>query len=315
MKKMLLVGGVGYIGGCVTDLFSGLPDYEITVYDNLLYESRYLKEVNFIYGDIRDEAKLGAIINDYDAVVWLAALVGDGACAIDAETTEKINFSAVKWLTDNYKGLIIFMSTCSVYGINNMLIDETAATNPISLYAATKLMAEQYLVDNAKDYLIFRLGTLYGISDSFSRPRLDLVVNVLTLKAVVGEKLTVFGGKQWRPILHVKDVAYAILYCIENNVRGLYNLSERNVEISELAQEIAQIIPSTKIIYKETKFEDLRDYKVLNTKIKTAGWLPKYSLTPAVEEMAQLFKERRVKDVRDPVYYNVEHLKQNGGKI
>ncbi len=91
---------------------------------------------------------------------------------------------------------------------------------------------------NAKDYIIFRLGTLYGIGDTHSRLRFDLVVNILTLRAVLGETLTVFGGEQWRPILHVRDVCHALEYCLDHGVRGLYNLAERNIEISELAGEI-----------------------------------------------------------------------------
>src|SRR5574344_2970908 len=114
MKKMLIVGGAGYLGGYMTDLFLNKEGYDVTVYDNLLYETRYMKNVNFIYGDIRDKEKLGKIINNYDIVVWLAALVGDGACAINTALTEEINYNCVKWLVDNYKGTIVFTSTCAV---------------------------------------------------------------------------------------------------------------------------------------------------------------------------------------------------------
>lgn len=309
MKKMLIVGGAGYIGGYMVDVFAENKDYDITVYDNLLYEAHYLKEVKFIFGDIRDTQKLSKIINDYDVVVWLAAIVGDGACAINAPLSEEINYLAVKWLVDNYtKGTIIFTSTCSVYGMNSNLIDETAQPNPLSVYAATKLQAEQYIIDNAKDYVIFRLGTLYGIGDTHSRLRFDLVVNILTLRAVKGESLTVFGGQQWRPILHVRDVTYAIEYCIENNVRGLFNLSELNVEISELALTIQRLLPGTKVIQQDMKFEDLRDYKVINDRILATGWKPKYTLDEGILEMIRVFSEGRVRDISNPVYSNVDYL-------
>jgi len=311
MKKMLIVGGAGYIGGYMTDIFDGNDNYDVTVYDNLLYEPRYMKNVRFIYGDIRNVDKLGGIINDYDIIVWLAAIVGDGACAIDAALSEDINFATVKWLVDNYsKGMIVFTSTCSVYGMNSELIDEDAKPNPLSVYAATKLQAEQYIVENAKDYLIFRLGTLYGIGDSHSRLRLDLVVNILTLRAVQGETLTVFGGEQWRPIMHVRDVCYAVEYCLDNNVRGLYNLSEVNVVISGLSETIKQLLPETKIIYQDMKFEDLRDYKVKNDRIKATGWKPKFSLNEGINEMIKVFSEGRVRNVSDPVYSNANYLKQ-----
>lgn len=309
MKKILIAGGAGYLGGYMTDVFMNKEDYDVTVYDSLLYESRYLKNVKFINGDIRDTEKLEKILPQFDMVVWLAALVGDGACAINTVLTEEINFKATKWMVDHFHGTIVFMSTCSVYGMNSELIDEDAAPNPLSAYAATKLEAERYVIAHAKDYLIFRLGTLYGLGDAFSRLRLDLVVNILTLRAVRKEPLTVFGGQQWRPILHVRDVAHAVEYCLEHNVRGLFNLSERNVAICDLALEIQKHIPDTVIEWKDMKFEDLRDYKVKNDRILATGWRPKFSLPEGIEELKRLFEEGRVKDTTDPVYSNAIYLK------
>jgi len=309
MKKILIVGGAGYLGGYMTDVFLGKSDYDVTVYDNLLYESRYLKNVKFICGDIRDTEKLGKILPEFDIVVWLAALVGDGACAINTALTEDINFKATKWMVDHFDGTVVFTSTCSVYGINSNLIDEEAAPNPLSAYAATKLEAERYVIAHAKDYLIFRLGTLYGVGDPFSRLRLDLVVNILTLRAVRGETLTVFGGQQWRPILHVRDVAHAVEYCLDNNVRGLFNLSERNVVISELAQEIKRYVPDVQIEWQDMKFEDLRDYRVKNDRILTTGWRPRFSLPDGIQELKRVFMEGRVKDTTDPIYSNVNYLR------
>lgn len=309
-KKMLIVGGAGYVGGYMTDLFNSDIQYDVTVYDSLLYERQYLKDVKFIFGDIRDTEKLSKIINDYDVIVWLAALVGDGACAINKILTYQINYEPVKWLVDNYsKGMIVFMSTCSVYGINNNIVDEASVTNPISEYATTKLLAEQYIVAHAKEYLIFRLGTLYGIGDIYSRIRLDLVVNTLTLKATRGEPLTVFGGQQWRPILHVKDVSNAVQYCLKRDIRGLYVLSERNVEINSLAKEIQKIIPGTKVTYQDMKFEDLRDYKVNNEKINATGWKPFLTLDDGIKQLNQIFVEKRVTDTANPVFSNVNYLR------
>lgn len=313
-KKILLVGGAGYIGGFMVDLFQQNPDYEVTVYDNLLYESRYLKKVNFIYGDVLDTEKLGSIIHDYDVVVWLAAIVGDGACAVDVNLTDKLNYKATKWLVDNYRGKIVFTSTCSVYGVNHDLISEDSTPNPLSAYASTKLQAEQYVVANADDYVIFRLGTLYGISDDHSRLRFDLVANILTLKAVQGETLKVFGGEQWRPLLHVRDVAYATDYCIKNDIKGLFNLSECNVKIAELAKSITDVVPNSRVEYSDMKFEDLRNYKVKNDRIFATGWRPRENLLDGIREMVTIFSEGRVKDFSDPVYSNVDYMKHLAGK-
>jgi len=313
--KVLIVGGAGYIGGYMTDLFLKDQNFDITLYDNLLYEKMFLKKVNFIFGDVRDKEKLSTIINDFDIVIWLAAIVGDGACAVDEKLTYEVNFEATKWLVDNYKGLIIFMSTCSVYGMNSNILDENAETNPLSLYARSKLEAEKYIKENSKAYLIFRLGTLYGIGDTISRLRFDLVVNVLTLKAVNGEEMTVFGGQQWRPVLHVRDVAHAVNYCIKNNVRGCYNLSESNVIISELAQKIAEIVPNTKIKYTKMKYEDLRDYKVENYKILSTGWKPTYDLFNGILDLSNVIRENRVVNGYDPMYSNEKYLSLINKKI
>src|SRR3989344_5559669 len=139
-KKILICGGAGYVGGYLTDLLMA-NGYDVTVYDNLLYEDRFLKNVPFVYGDARDYKKLDSLIRSHDVVVWLAAIVGDEACAINTKTTSEINVDSVKWLVDNHKGKIIFMSTCSVYGMNNHLLDEDSQTNPLSHYAVTKLAA------------------------------------------------------------------------------------------------------------------------------------------------------------------------------
>lgn len=307
MKKILIVGGAGYIGGYLTDVLTRVG-HDVTVLDSLLYEDRFLKNVKFIRCNILDTQKLSTIINDYEIVIWLAALVGDGACAVDPTLTKSVNFDTVKWLVDNYKGKIIFTSTCSVYGINNDLIDETAAPNPQSIYAATKLEAEQYIINNYKDYLIFRLGTLHGLGDDHSRIRLDLVVNTLTMRAAHKKPLCVFGGEQWRPLLHVKDVTTATVYGITHSITGLYNLSESNFTMKDIATEIHEVIPCD-ITFSEMKFEDQRNYKVTNEKFLKTGWKPVYNIRDGITELKTIFNEERITDVNDPVYSNADFLK------
>jgi len=312
MKKILITGGAGYVGGYLTD-FLLRNGYDITVYDSLIYEERYLKEVKFINGDVRDYEKLSKIINDFDVVIWLAGIVGDGACAVNPELTISVNVECVKWLVDNYNGKIIFPSTCSVYGINNDLIDETAIPNPLSLYASTKLEAERYIIDNCKDYLIFRLGTLFGLGDNHSRLRLDLVVNILSLKATLGQKLTVFGGEQWRPLLHVRDVSNAILFGIKNNTVGLYNLSSKNYIISDIAKIISNKIENVEISLMDMKFEDLRNYKVKNDLLLSTGFVPIYDLEYGIEQIYKVVKEGRIKNTNNSIYSNASFIKEKHG--
>lgn len=314
-NKVLIVGGCGYIGGYLTDHLIS-QGYQVTVYDSLLYETRYLKKVKFIRGDIRDKEKLKPLLDSTDIVVWLAALVGDGACAVDVGMTRAINVEPVMWLVDNFKGKIVFTSTCSVYGVNNDLIDETATPNPLSAYAVTKLEAEQYIINNHPNHLIFRLGTLYGLGDVHSRLRLDLVVNVLVKKAIEGEKLSVFGGEQWRPLLHVRDVSHAVAFGLQNGVTGMYNLSEVNVKICDIAQSIKEVITTAEVEYISMAFQDLRNYKVSGDKFYAKGWKPSLHIKDGIRELKNVFEEKRIKELNDWTYSNAHFVKyiHNGGK-
>ena len=213
-KKILVVGGAGYVGGVIVDLLLSKKYYDVTVFDNLLYEDSYRKNCNFISGDIRDKKFYKKSLNKYDVIVWLAALVGDGACAINPGLTDEINFKTLKKLSKIYKKRIIFISTCSVYGAQNGFLDENSSVNPLSHYASSKLKCESILKN--KNSIIFRLGTLFGVSDNYSRIRMDLVVNTLSAKAFFEKKMSVFGGEQFRPLLHVKDVARAIEIAIKS---------------------------------------------------------------------------------------------------
>ena len=312
-QKILIVGGAGYIGGYLTDYLA--KEHSVTVYDCLMYEDRFLKNIEFINGNVLEEQKLKKIINNYDCVIWLAAIVGDGACTVDPYLTNKINYECLRWIPEIYKGKFIFASTCSVYGINSGLINENSKTNPLSMYASTKLKAEQYITQNIKNHLIFRLGTLFGMGDLFSRIRLDLVANILTYKASIGEELNVFGGEQWRPLLHVKDVATAISNGIKNDIRGVYNLAYKNFTIKEIAENIKEAIPNTKIIYQDVPFEDLRNYKVENVKYTKTGWTPRYNLQGSIKEMNKIFIEKRIANPNNPVYHNHFYLKSIWNKI
>lgn len=307
--KILVIGGAGYIG---TAVYNILP---VSVLDNLTFEDRFLEGVPFYYCDVRDLEALDKIVHNFDTVIVLAGIVGDAACAVNPQFTYDINVKHVKWLADNYSGKVIFTSTCSVYGKNDKILDESSEVNPLSVYAETKLIAEQYLLDKKPDSLVFRLGTLYGMSGSYSRPRLDLVVNVLTMKAALGEKLRVFGGDQWRPILHVKDVASAINFGINNNLSGLYNLGEQNITIKGVAENIVKLIPGSSVSYEDILFEDRRNYRVNFNKILNTGWLPEYDFDGGVLDMYKVFNEKRIKNLANPLYHNGNFIEKNIGDL
>ncbi len=306
-KKILVVGGAGYVGGVIVDLLLKKKKYDVTVFDNLLYEDSYRKDCKFIFGDIRDNKFYKSSLNNYDSIVWLAALVGDGACSINPNLTNEINFETLKKLKKNYRKKIIFISTCSVYGAQEGILNENSSVNPLSYYASSKLKCEKILKNT--NSIIFRLGTLFGVSDNYSRIRMDLVVNTLCAKAFFEKKLSVFGGDQFRPVLHVKDVGRAIEIAINSNRKGIYNLSYKNMKIIDIANEIKKHFSKSKIIKTKIKFQDARNYRVTNNKAsKELKFRPIYNLSYGIDELKKLLNEKRIKNFNDPRYTNQKYL-------
>ena len=307
--NILVVGGAGYVGGGIVDKLK--QTHNVTVYDSLIYEESYRKDVNFVYGDIRNHDKLLPLLKENDVVIWLAALVGDGACSINPELTFEINSESVKFLANNFDKRIIFLSTCSVYGAQEGLLNESSSINPLSEYASSKVQAEEYLSDS--NAIIFRLGTLFGISDEFSRIRLDLVVNILVTKALTEGKLTVFGGEQWRPLLHVIDVANAIAHTIESDITGIFNLHYKNFRIIDIAQAIIEKVPSASIETTPIKFQDARNYQVSSEKLyKESGFKASTNLSKGIEEIYNLISNNRIKNVHHNRYSNQNFLEEYG---
>lgn len=306
--KVLVVGGAGYLGGAVTDLLMQSDKHETRVYDSLVYEDSYRKNVDFVYGDIRDRETLKKQLKWADCVVWLAALVGDGACALNPDISTELNHLALAWMAENFNGRIIFMSTCSVYGAQDGILDEKSPINPLSIYAVTKFAAEAHLKN--KNAIIFRLGTLFGVSDRYSRIRLDLVVNTMTAKAYSEGELNVFGGTQYRPLLHVRDAARAIYDNIDSENKGIYNLHKVNIKMSELADEVQKHYPKIKVNRVKMKFEDLRNYRVTSDKAKKIGFAPKLTPSDGIKELKELLEAGRIRDLNSPRYSNQGFLEQ-----
>ncbi len=295
MANVLVVGGAGYVGGAVTDQLLQTA-HNVRVYDSLVYEESYRKPVNFVLGDVRDQDRLLAHLQWADVVIWLAAIVGDGACALNPDLTVEVNDVSVRRLAQQFNGRIIFTSTCSVYGANDNLLDENSPVNPLSVYAQTKLNAEAHLV--GKDALIFRMGTLFGVGDYFSRIRMDLVVNVLTAKAYMYHNISVFGGTQYRPLLHVKDVTEAIVRNLETRHSGIVNLHAVNMRITDLADRLLAHFPDLQVQRTESKFQDNRNYKVSSEKaISMFGFQPKYSVDDGIEELKAILEAGRIKNI------------------
>lgn len=304
--NVLVVGGAGYVGGPLVDMLLE-RGHAVRVYDALLYEESYLKPVDFVFGDVRDRERLLPHLQWADAVVWLAALVGDGACALNPEVTVEINQQSVKWLAQVFDGRIVFMSTCSVYGAQDATLDETSPTGPLSAYAVTKLAAEKHL--EGKNAIIFRLGTLFGVGDTFSRIRLDLVVNTLTVRAHREGHISIFGGDQFRPLLHVADAAQAVLENIETPNTGVFNLHRQNVRIIDLAYQVRNHFPDMVIERTDVHFQDTRNYRVSSEKAALElGFKAERSIDQGIEEVKALLDQGRIRDLDNPRYTNQAFL-------
>lgn len=306
-KQVLVVGGAGYIGGVVTDLLLK-TNHSVRVYDALLYEDEYHKPIEFARGDIRDRELLKKHLAWADTVIWLSALVADGSCALYPELAVELNQKSVEWLAKNFDGRIIFPSTCLIYAIQEGVLHEESRINPSTEYTKTKLVAETHLAD--KNAIIFRLSTVFGLGDAFSRPRLDLVVNLLTARALVEKKMTVFGGQQFRPFIHVRDVAKAMVDQVGTEQGGVFNLHAENMQIIELAKKIQARIPDAVIEIKEATVADTGDYRMSSDKARSAlGFQPSRIVEDGIKEMREFILEGRLKDIRNPRYSNEAFLK------
>ena len=304
--RILITGGAGYIGSHVTNL---LKDRCI-VYDSLLYSNEYLKEVEFVRGDVTDYPLLQKYLDQVDCVIWLAAIVGDAACMVNPRQAIATNQEAVQFLTGHFDGPIIFTSTCSVYGIGGEVADENSPLAPQSLYAETKVRAEEYFA--GKRALVLRLGTLHGVSE---RMRFDLVVNVLSMHAILKGRIEVFGGKQYRPLLSIKDIADLIAALVDQDWQpGIYNLASENLSILEIAEIVRAEIPDVQVDIVGSQFEDRRNYRVDSGKAeRLLGFKGKRFARDSVRDIAQLVASGRIKDFSDLRYANLSALQNLEG--
>ena len=325
VNKVLVIGGAGYLGSVLSRklLQAG---YKVRILDNLTYGDEGIKDLHaennfeFVNGDMRDISTVVEAIKGMDAVIHLAAIVGDPASALSPQKTIEINYLATKLIAEVCKyhqiNRFIFASTCSVYGASltpEVRLDENSTLNPVSLYAEMKLKSEEALLEMADSNFaptIFRMATLYGFS---SRMRFDLVVNLLTAKAVFDDKITIFGGSQWRPNLHVEDAAEAFIKCLEapiEKIKGdIFNVgsNEQNYQIARIGEIINDIIPDAKIEIVEK--EDERDYNVSFDKInKNVGYRAKKSIEDGVAEIKNAIEEGKIKNYADNKYSNYKYL-------
>jgi nucleoside-diphosphate-sugar epimerase len=323
MQKILVTGGAGYIGSVLVRKLLE-EKYAVNVIDNLMYGGEPLvsifnnPQLNFYYGDITKRQDLDDPLKDVYAVIHLAAIVGDPACAQNSTLAANVNNEGARLVFEKAKihGVkkFIFASTCSNYGKMkdpNSYVTETSELNPISLYAELKVGFEKYLLENATSTIcptILRFATVYGLSP---RIRFDLTVNEFAKELILGRTLRVFGEQFVRPYCHVEDIAKAILIVLkaqdEKVNREILNVGDTSENYSKkmIVEEILKQIPEGKIEYVR-KTEDPRDYRVNFDKIKkNLGYGITNKVPDGIAEIIKIIRQKVISNPDSPSYKNI----------
>ncbi len=320
-KSVLIVGGAGYIGSTLARRLLD-ENYEVIVFDSFFFGEQSIQDLkgnkNFsmVKGDIGHLDKIIDAVKHADAVVQLGEIVGDPACSLDSRKTQQMNYLSTKLIAEVCKyfqvNRFIYASSCSVYGASegNELLHEKSVLNPVSLYARMKVQSENALLamrDGVFSPTILRLSTVFGSSN---RMRFDLVVNLLTAKAVRDKEITVFGGNQWRPFVHVEDVAKAIQTVLNapiEKVRGeIFNVGAEmnNLTILDVGNKIKELIPEAELKV-DGGAEDARNYKVSFKKIREKiGFTADWDVNRGISDMRDRMQEGAHEDYRNKVYSN-----------
>ncbi len=311
--RILITGGAGYLGSILTrKLLSN--GHKVRILDDLWYGSESIQEClknkNFelIKDDLRNLTTTVRAMKDVDGVIHLASIVGMPASSIEPRTSEEINYLATKNIAElctlHKIPTYIFASTCSVYGSQpNQLITEKSDVDPMDFYAEQKALSERAISWLNKAPTILRFGTLFGYSP---RMRFDLVINLFVAQALLENKITVFGGDQYRPFLHVSDAAESLVFALENDLTGTYNVISENLTILDAAKRISKLTGCE--IEISHKNEDKRNYKVSGDKINRMGFIPQFSIEDAFTEIKEKIEQEEIKDYKDSKYNNYKLL-------
>jgi nucleoside-diphosphate-sugar epimerase len=326
-RTVLVIGGAGYIGSALLPKLLS-EGCRVRVLDVMMYGPDPIKDVandpgfELFRGDFRQIDVLVKAMRGVDEVIHLGGLVGDPACAYDEELTIDINLAATRTIAEVAKGngvrRFIFASTCSVYGASDAVLDEASPLNPVSLYARTKIASERVLLELADDLfqpIIIRFGTIYGIS---GRTRFDLVVNLLTAKAVLDGEITISGGDQWRPFLHVDDAAVAIMLLLtrplpEDETAPIFNVgsNRENYTIREIGDLVHKHVPEANVIHAPGD-ADRRNYRVRFDKIARLGFAPRWRVEDGIKQVLAPIVAGEITSYTDSKFSNAKFLSEKG---
>lgn len=321
--KILVTGGAGYIGSTLVPLLLN-AGHSVRVLDNLDHGGTPLLAVwsdpafDFRRGDIRDRQTITSSLSEMDAVVHLAAIVGDPACARNPELARSVNLEASLALIEESRRIgvkrFVFASTCSNYGKManaDQFVNEESELRPVSLYAETKVAIENALLAGRNGAgwspTPLRFATVFGTSP---RMRFDLTVNEFTMEMLVNKRLVVFGEQFWRPYIHVRDAARAIQLVLESpptKVAGrVFNVgaTDQNFQKQQLVELIRSHAPDAAVEFVH-KTEDPRDYRVSFTRIsEELGFRITRTVSEGIAEVSKLVRESVIPDFESPSYRN-----------
>lgn len=330
-KKIFITGGAGYCGSLLTPQLLS-KGYSVTVYDTLFFGRDVLPEdhpnLTVVQGDIRDTARLAAAVEGHDAVVSLACISNDASFELDEALSTSINLHAFEPMVAACKAAgvrrFVYLSSSSVYGVSDLPdVTEDHPLVPLTLYNKYKGMCEpvlQSFADGDFTVVTIRPATVCGYAP---RLRLDLSVNILTNHAVNRNKITVFGGTQLRPNLHIQDYCDVVELMLdaprEKIQKEIFNVGFQNMSIMDIALLVKSVVErempeKAPIDIVTTPSDDLRSYHINSDKIaRTLGFRPRFAIEDAIRDLVVAFKAGRVPDsMDDDRYYNIRTMKRLG---
>ena len=302
--KILVTGGSGYIGTSLVPALLG-KNHKVIILDNLMYDQNVLLEhyinpnFSFVYGDIRDRKVVQDLVEQSDAVIHLASIVGAPACKKNETLAKEVNVDGTKNVIDFISNdqILLFASTGSVYGKIEGMCDEDWEPNPLSLYGSTKLEGELMAL-NLPNSVAFRFATAYGLSP---RLRLDLLPNDFVLNAIRNKYLVVYDKKFRRTFIHVTDIVRSYLHMLENieTVKGnAFNIGseENNYTKEDLVNKIKEHV-DYQVYYAAEGIPDpdQRDYEVSYQKLSDTGFNIKINIDQGIKELVQGFENLKIK--------------------
>jgi nucleoside-diphosphate-sugar epimerase len=329
MKNVLITGGAGYVGHVLTPRLLE-RGYQVTVYDKLFFGCRLPNhpKLRVVQGDIRDTEKLAPLFEGQDAVLHLACISNDASFELDERLSKTINYDCFEPIVSSAKKAgvkrFVYCSSSSVYGVSNSPdVTEDHPLLPLTLYNKFKGMCEPVLWKHKSDdftCVTIRPATVCGYSP---RTRLDLSVNILTNHAVNKGVITVFGGLQMRPNLHIEDMVDAyelMLSAPHEKIHGeVFNIGFENHSIADIALMVQKIVGEEfpdkgKIDIVTTPSDDNRSYHVNSDKVfRVLGYRPKRTIEDAVRDLARAFRNHLLNDsFENDWYYNVRTMKRIG---